>query len=662
MELNVKDNKVVKVTSSHEVPGPNEGCLCVKGRFGYDFIDHPDRLTTPLIKVNGAFREASWEEALKLVADRLSTIKSESGSDSLAFFSSARCTNEENYLMNKFARAVIGTNNIDHCARLCHASTVAGLAVSFGSGAMTNSIEELERSDVALVTGSNTTETHPVISSFVKRGVKSGRTKLIVVEPRRINLVEYADVWLRQKPGTDIAWINGMMHVIIDEDLCAKEYIAERTEGFEDLKKAVAEYTPERVEKITGIPPQDLLEAARLYAKAPAAAILYAMGITQHISGTDAVKSIADLAMLCGNVGIESGGVNPLRGQNNVQGACDMGALPNVFSGYQAVTSVEVRDKMAKAWKVDSLPASVGLTVVEIINGAAAAQIRGLYIMGENPMMTDPDTHHVEQGLKALDFLVVQDIFLTETAALADVVLPSCCFAEKDGTFTNTERRVQRVRKAVEPPGEARSDWEIISALSARLGYEMNYPNAQAVFDEMVQVTPQYAGMDYQRLDKSGLQWPCPTKDHPGTKYLHRNNFTRGKGLFHAIDWVSPAEETDAEYPLILTTGRALYHYHSGSMTRRCVGLNDRCPECLVGVNTGDANTLNIQNGETIRVVSRRGEIHAKASVNEVTDGGTIFIPFHFYESAANKLTIAALDPICKIPEFKVCAVRVEKE
>jgi formate dehydrogenase alpha subunit len=538
---------------------------------------------------------------------------------------------------------------------------VAGLAIAFGSGAMTNSFEEFERSDVVLVTGSNTTETHPVISTFVKRGVKSGKTKLIVVEPRRIDLIDHADLWLRQKPGTDIAWINGMMHVIIKEDLYAKEYVAERTEGFEDLKKAVADYTPERVERLTGIPQKDLITAARMYAEAPAAAILYAMGITQHINGTDAVKSIANLAMLCGNVGIESGGVNPLRGQNNVQGACDMGALPNVFSGYQPVTSPDVRDKMAKAWKVESLPEKVGLTVVEIVNGAIAGQIKGLYIMGENPMMTDPDLNHVEHGLKALDFLVVQDIFLTETAELADVVLPSCCFAEKDGTFSNTERLVQRVRKAVEPPGETRSDWEIISGVAAHMGYEMNYPDAQAIFEEMAQVTPSYAGMDYQRLDKGGLQWPCPTKDHPGTKYLHKDRFVRGKGLFHAIGMVAPAEETDAEYPLILTTGRVLYHYHSGSMTRRCVGLNDRCPECLVSVNTKDANVLNIQEGETITVMSRRGEIRAKVSVNEVTDEGTVFIPFHFFESAANKLTIAALDPVCKIPEYKVCAVKLEK-
>jgi formate dehydrogenase (NADP+) alpha subunit len=659
-QLHVKGGKVVRVTGV-EGAVPNDGRLCVKGRYGFDFIDHPDRLTVPLIKKDGFFREALWDEALKLVAKRFLAIKETSGPDSLAFFSSARTTNEENYLMNKLARAVIGTNNIDHCARLCHASTVAGLAASFGSGAMTNSIEELERSDVILITGSNTSEMHPVISSFIKRGVQSGRTKLIVVDPRHIDLVDHGALWLRQKPGTDVAWINGMMHVIIQEGLYAKEYVAERTEGFEAVKELVAGYTPERVESITSIPKDTLIAAARLYASAPAASIVYAMGITQHINGTDAVKSTANLAMLCGNLGIESGGVNPLRGQNNVQGACDMGALPNVFSGYQAVTSPEVREKMAKAWGVRDLPGNVGLTMLEAMAAATKGQIKGLYIMGENPMISEPDIHHVEQELKSLEFLVVQDIFLTETAQLADVVLPSACFAEKDGTFTNTERRVQLVRKVVEPPGQALADWEILSAVATRLGYPMSYPNAEAVFDEMASVTPSYGGMDFRRLAIEGLQWPCPTKDHPGTKYLHRDKFVRGKGLFTAVEWIPPAEPTDEDYPFILTTGRVLYHYHTGSMTRRSAGLNEICPECWVEINPRDALELDIRDGETVGVSTRRGRIEAKASVGEMTDARTIFIPFHFSEAAANRLTIAAIDPIAKIPEFKVCAAKVEK-
>jgi len=538
---------------------------------------------------------------------------------------------------------------------------VAGLAAAFGSGAMTNSIEELENSDVILLTGSNTTEMHPVIASYMKRAVRKGRTKIIVVDSRRIDMVDHAEMWLRMKPGSDVAWLNGMMNVIIAEGLYAKEYVAERTEGFEELKKVVATYTPEKVEQISGIPKDDLIAAARLYAKAPAAAIVYCMGVTQHINGTDGVKSVANLAMLCGNVGIESGGVNPLRGQNNVQGACDMGCLPNVFPAYQPVVSAENRDKFAKAWGVASLPEKAGLTIVEVLNAAIDGKVKALYVMGENPMMSDPDLHHVEEALKALDFLVVQDIFLTETARLADVVLPAACFAEKDGTFSNTERRVQMVRKAVEPPGDVRTDWEIICGIATRMGYEMNYPNAEAIFTEITSVTPSYAGIDYERLAKGGLHWPCPTKEHPGTRFLHKDKFVRGKGLLHAIEWIPPAEPTDAEYPFLLITGRVLYQYHTGTMTRRSVGLTERYSECLIEISPEDANKLSIKDGEKVRVKSRRGGIEAKVTVNDVPDAGTVFIPFHFNEAAANLLTIAALDPVSKIPEYKVCAVKVEK-
>jgi formate dehydrogenase major subunit len=538
---------------------------------------------------------------------------------------------------------------------------VAGLAAAFGSGAMTNSIEELENANVVLVTGSNTTEMHPIIGSVIKRAVRNGKTKVILADSRKIELADHAEIWLRQRPGTDIAWLNGMMHVIIKEELYAKEYVAERCEGFEELKQVVAKYTPERVEEISGIPRDDLIAAARLYATAPAAAIAYAMGVTQHINGTDAVKSVANLAMLCGNVGIESGGVNPLRGQNNVQGACDMGGLPNVFSGYQPVISEEVRQRMAQAWGVASLPGNVGLTIVEVIDGADKGKIKGLYIMGENPMLSDPDLTHVEHGLNSLDFLVVQDIFMTETAKLADVVLPAACFAEKEGTFSNTERRVQLIRKAVDPPGEAKADWEIVCDLATRMGYPMSYPNAEAIFQEIAAVTPSYAGIDYQRLQKSGLQWPCPTKEHPGTKFLHKDRFVRGKGLFTAIDWIPPAEVPDEAYPFLLTTGRVLYQYHTGTMTRRSVGLNERCPECLIELNRQDANRMAIQDGDRVRVSSRRGNIEARAAVGDVMQSGMIFIPFHFSEAAVNKLTIAALDPIAKIPEYKVCAVKLER-
>ena len=526
---------------------------------------------------------------------------------------------------------------------------------------MTNSIEELEYSDVILLTGSNTSFMHPVISTFIKRGVISGKTKLIIADPRRIDLVGFAEVWLRQRPGTDIAWLNGMMNVIIEEELYDKAYVSERTEDFNLLKDAVSAYTPEKVEEITGIDRDELVRAARLYAQAPAASIAYTMGITQHINGTDTVKSIANLAMLCGNVGMEFGGVNPLRGQNNVQGSCDMGCLPNVLTAYQPVTDPNIRAKFAAAWRVDSIPEKPGLTLVEIVNAAASGEIGALYIVGENPMVSDPDLHHVRESLEKLDFLVVQDIFLTETAQLADVVLPAASFAEKEGTFTNTERRVQRVRKAVEPPGEARADWQIICDIASRMGYAMNYPNAEAIFEEMRKLTPSYAGMTYDRIDKGGLQWPCPTEDHPGTKYLHKDKFARGKGKFFAAHYTPPAEQPDSEYPFVLSTGRVLFQYHTGSMTRRSRSLNECAPECLIEINRQDALRLSISNGDLVKVSSRRGAIEAKATVGDTTSAGTLFIPFHYSEAAANDLTIAALDPQAKIPEYKVCAVKLEK-
>jgi formate dehydrogenase major subunit len=537
--------------------------------------------------------------------------------------------------------------------------TVAGLAAAFGSGAMTNSIEEIEFTDVILATGTNTTENHPVISSRVKRAVRQHGAKLIVIDPREIDLVKYAAIWLRQKPGTDVAVLNGLMNVIIAEEIFAKEYVENRTEGFEALQKTVAAYTPERVEEISGVPAEDLKAAARLYAKANAASILYCMGMTQHTTGTDNVKSVANLAMLCGMVGIEGGGVNPLRGQNNVQGACDMGALPNVLPAYQPVANDEARAKFEKAWNV-TLPSKPGKTIIEMMEAAHQGEIKALYIMGENPMVSDPDLSHVEASLKHLDLLIVQDIFLTETAKLADVVLPSACFAEKDGTFSNTERRVQRVRKAVTAPGQAKADWEIIAGISTKMGYPMGYTSAAEIMAEINAVTPSYAGITYERLEKEGIQWPCPNADHPGTRFLHKDRFSRGRGLFHAIEYIPPAEQTDAEYPIILSTGRVLYHYHTGTMTRLSKGSMERCPESLVEINPLDAEKLGIGDGQTVKVTSRRGTLQAKAKITTRSDAGTIFMNFHFHEAAVNLLTNPALDPTAKIPEYKVCAVRVE--
>ncbi len=524
---------------------------------------------------------------------------------------------------------------------------------------MTNSIDEIEFTDLILATGTNTTENHPIVGMKVKRAVRQHGAKLIVIDPRRIDLVKYADIWLRQKPGTDVAVFNGLMNVMITENLYDKDYVESRTEGFAALKKTVEKYTPEYVEEISGIPAADLRTAARMYAQAKRASILYAMGITQHISGTDNVKSIANLSMLGGNVGIEGGGVNPLRGQNNVQGACDMGALPNVYPAYQQVASDEARLKFEKAWGA-KLSARVGLTIMEIMEGAHQGKVKGLYIMGENPMISDPDLAHVEASLKKLDFLVVQDIFLTETARLADVVLPSACFVEKDGTFSNTERRVQRIRKALPPPGEARSDWEIIAAISNRMGYAMDYSSAQDIMEEITKVTPSYGGITYKRLEKNGLQWPCPTADHKGTKFLHKDRFSRGLGLFHAIEYIPPAELPDAEYPLLLSTGRVLYHYHTGTMTRLSKGAMERYPESLVEINPDDAEKLGIADGQMVKVTSRRGAIQAKARLTERSALGSIFMNFHFHEAAVNLLTNPALDPIGKIPEYKVCAVKVE--
>ncbi len=537
--------------------------------------------------------------------------------------------------------------------------TVAGLAATFGSGAMTNSIDELEYTDLILATGTNTTENHPVIGMKVKRAVRQHGTKLIVIDPREIDLVKYADIWLRQKPGTDVAVFNGLMNVIIAEGLYDKEYVAGRTEGFEALKEVVAKYTPEAVEKISGVPAEDLKKAARLYAGAARASIIYAMGITQHTTGTDNVKSTANLAMLCGNVGIEGGGVNPLRGQNNVQGACDMGALPNVYPAYQPVANDDVRKKFEAAWKA-ALSAKPGLTLMEIMAAAGSGKVKALYVMGENPLLSDPDLQHVKKELQKLELMIVQDIFLTETAQMADVVLPACAFAEKEGTFTNTERRVQRVRKALEPPGEAKADWEIICGISGKMGYPMAYASAREICEEVRTVTPSYAGITYERLEKEGLQWPCPTVSHAGTKFLHKDKFSRGLGLFTALEHIPPNELPDQEYPFLLSTGRVLYHYHTGTMTTRARGPVERCPESLVEIHPEDAERLGIADGQKVKVTSRRGKVEAKAHITEKSAPGSIFMNFHFNEAPVNFLTNPALDPIGKIPEYKVCAVKLE--
>jgi formate dehydrogenase alpha subunit len=669
LEMHTKEGKLIKVTTPAKGT-VSRGNLCVKGKFGAYFINHPERLTKPLIRkagsqksaaaAEGEFAEASWDEALDLVAKRLREIKEKHGPNAIGGLSSAKCTNEDNYVFQKFMRAVIGTNNVDHCARLCHSSTVAGLAKAFGSGAMTNAIGELRYADCIFITGSNTTEAHPIIGLEVKAAVKKHGATLIVADPREIDLVDVAALHLRQRSGTDVALFNGMMQVILSEGLADGEFIEKRTEDFEKFKAVVMQYTPEKVEKITGVPKDKIIQAARLYAKADRASIIYSMGITQHTTGTDNVLSLANLAMVTGNVGKRSTGVNPLRGQNNVQGACDLGALPNVYPGYQQVANPQLQEKFEKAWETSLSPVP-GLTVVEMFHGVEDGKIRGMYMMGENPFLSDPNVNRVKKDLEALEFLVVQDIFLSETARYADVVLPAASFAEKDGTFTNTERRVQLLRKVLDPPGQAKADWQILSEVASRLGYTMRYSGSAAIMEEIASLTPIYGGMTHDRLQGFGLQWPCPDKEHPGTPYLHKGMFSRGKGLFTAVEYIPPAEEPDKEYPLLLTTGRILYHFHTGTMSRRVEGLHAIRPDGFVEIHPDDAAALKLSDGELARLTSRRGTVTAKTVVTERSRPGTVFMTFHYREAAANILTNDALDPVAKIPEYKVCAVKVEK-
>lgn len=660
LELHTADNEVVDVsTVSDPSTAPvNRDRLCVKGRFGFDFINDDDRVERPMIREQGELQETTWTEALEYVAERLTSIRNTHGSNALAGLASATCTNEENYLFQKFMRAGLGTNNVDHCARLCHASTVAGLGAAFGSGAMTNSIREIRHADTILVTGSNTTEAHPIIGLEVKKAVQNG-ANLLVVDPREIDLVDEADLHLRHQPGTDAAWIMGLINVIYQEGWWDEEFVRSRTEGLEEMLEAAREYPPKRVEEITSIEPDELREAARLYAIADSGSILYAMGITQHANGTDNVLALANLAMLTGNVGRESTGVNPLRGQNNVQGACDLGALPDVYPGYQSVSTPEVRDTFESVWEQE-LPGSPGLTVVEMMDASREGTIRGMYVMGENPMVSDPNIRHVEEGLANLDFLVVQDLFVSETAELADVVLPAASFAEKSGTFTNTERRIQSLTPAIDPVGESKPDWEIIQALSTALGYPMEYDSVEEITAEVAEVTPIYGGITPDRIDEQGLQWPCRDEADPGTDILHAGQFARGNGQFHPVRYTDPDEVPDEEYPYRLTTGRMLYHHHTRTMTGRARPLDEHVPDPYVELHPQDAETMNVQEGEMVHISSRRGEIDISANVTDTVPEGTVFIPFHFEEAAANRLTNPELDPEAKIPELKACAVSVE--
>ena len=658
MNLLVKNNRLVGV---EPLDGPaNKNLLCVKGKFAsYKFVGSGDRLTEPLIKRNGIFEPASWEEALTLVSSKFNEIKAENGADALAGFSCSRATNEDNYVFQKMVRAAFGTNNVDNCARVCHSASVHGLAQTLGSGAMTNPIADItEDVDMILLVGSNPEEAHPVIGAQIRQAIQTG-TQVVVVDPRKINLVKDSALHLQVQAGTNVAFANGMMHVILKEGLADRHFIEERTEGFSDLEKMVADYTPEKVAEICHIHPEDLIQAARMYAKAEKAPIIYCLGVTEHSTGTEGVMSMSNLAMLVGKVGKPGCGVNPLRGQNNVQGACDMGCMPYDFPGYQKVNNPEVIDKFEKAWHVP-LNRNTGLTSTKVLPAATAGNVKGLYIFGEDPIVTDPDTGHVRQALESLDFLVVQELFMTETAAYADVVLPGISYAEKDGTFTNTERRVQRVRKAVEPRGQAREDYEIFCEVMTRMGYPCAYESAKEIMEEISAVTPSFGGINYERLEKESLQWPCRSLTDPGTPIMHVGSFARGKGLFKAIPYKQAQELPDEEYPYLMSTGRMLYHYNTRAMTGRTEGINQIANHSYIEINAVDAQALGIQEGDKVEVHSRRGKIETYAAVGNRVFPQEVFMTFHFPDGNVNEITNAVFDDIATIPEYKVCAVAIK--
>ncbi|MCL2677485.1 MAG: formate dehydrogenase subunit alpha [Clostridiales bacterium] len=658
INLFVRDNRAVGVTAAN---GPsNNGLLCVKGRFAFDFINHPDRLTTPLVRKDGRLVPCSWDEAYQAIINAFKKAREE-GPEAIAGLSSARCSNEENYLFQKFIRVASGGNNVDHCARLCHSSTVAGLSQSFGGGAMSNSINEVYKTEVILVSGSNTTETHPVIGAKLRQAVKKG-ARLIVAEPRKIGLCEDAEIFLQIKPGTNVALFNGLIKAVLEEGLANKGFIAAHTEGFAEFEKGFEQVSVKECAQICRVSEDDLRQTARLYATAATAAIYYSMGVTQHSRGTDGVVSIANLALLCGQIGREGCGVNPLRGQNNVQGACDMGALPNLFPGYQSVAGPEARAKFEKAWGAALSPVP-GKTSTEMIDLMEQGKIKFLYIMGENVLVSEADLNHARQAFSRGCFVAAQDIFLSETAALADVVLPAASFAEKEGTFTNTERRIQKAPQALPAPGEAKEDWRIICELARALGLSgFDFQDTSAVMEEISALTPSYGGVSYARLGTEGLQWPCPDAAHPGTPYLHKDGrFPRGKGLFSFRPYQPAADSQDGEYPLLLTTGRVLYQYHTRTMTGRNAAIESVAGTPFVEIHPQTAARFGIIEGEEARLTSPRGTVSALARFREDMAEDVLFMPFHFGENPVNNLTARHLDPTAKIPELKVSKVRISR-
>ena len=645
------------------------GMLCVKGRFGYTFVHHEDRITSPLIRRDGVLVEATWEEALDHVAEKLTEYRG----DSFGTLCSAKATNEDGYVQQKFARVVMKSNHIDHCTRLCHSPSVEAMLESLGSGATSNSYIDYEEAGCLVIIGSDANSNHPVAASRMRRAVIEHGAKLIVINPRRIDMCDFADLWLRPRPGTDVALLNGIANVILSEGLEDISFIKDRTEGFDDWKKVVEKYDPEYVETVTGVSKTDIIAAARMYASPPfsGSCLIWGMGITQHTMGTANAHGLLNLSFVSGQLGKPGSGISPLRGQNNVQGCGDAGCIPNAFPGYQSISEDTV-EKFSAAWGGANLPAESGLVVTDMVPAIDEGRIKAMYVTGENPLLSEPDLAHAEKSFRSLEFLVVQDIFLHETAQIADVVLPACSFAEKDGSFTNSERRVQRVRKVLEPVGNSKADWAIFCELAEKIssitgedfGSEFSYDHPSEIWDEFASLTPLVAGINYQRLENGGIQWPCPTNDHPGTRYLYEKDFPRGnRAKFVAFEQGKPADELPTKrFPLILNTGRILYHWHGGTITRRAHGLLARASVLQVAINPDDCDSYGLISGDKVRIKSRRGQMEAEVLVSEKMNSGEIFVPFvKLQEQAANFLTNAALDPDSRIPEYKVCAVRMEK-
>ena len=673
LTFNIQDDKILSVDGR---PGPaNRGRLCVKGRYGFDYIHNKDRLTTPMIRKSNcpktreiptnpleSFRSASWAEALDFAASGLIKVREKDGGNALAGFGSAKGSNEEAYLVQKLVRTGFGTNNVDHCTRLCHASSVSALMETIGSGAVTAPFSEAENAEVIIVIGANPTVNHPVAATFIKNAVKAGST-LIVMDPRGQALTRHATHMIQFKPSSDVAMLNGMINTIISEELYDQQYIDGYTEGFEELKKQTAQFTPERMAPLCGIEANKIKEIARIYAKANSALIFWGMGVSQHTHGTDNARCLISLALICGHVGRPGTGLHPLRGQNNVQGASDAGLIPMFYPDYKSVTDKDQLDRWERFWSTD-LDREKGLTVVEITDAMYERKIKGAYIMGENPAMSDPDQNHTREALSRLEHLVVQDIFLTETAAFADVILPATAFPEKDGTFTNTDRRVQLGRKAVPAPGEAKQDWWIIQEIALRMGLSWNYTEPKDIFAEMRQVMPSLTGITWDRLEREGaVTYPCDDEFSEGKSVIFADGYPTesGRGKLVPCDILPPNEVPDSKFPLVLTTGRLLEHWHTGSMTRRATVLDRIEPEAFAHINPDDLTQWNLAPGEEIRVETRRGSIELLARSDAHVPTGVVFVPFCYSEAAVNFLTNPALDPFGKIPELKFSAARLEK-